>query len=121
MFGSDRTITTPFGITVFGSALVRAAPDVATIKCAVARLEQRPADAFAKAKHGAQAVQVRLRELGVTDFGTSRVSLAEERRYANGEQKFVGYVARIAFHIAVLDLDQIEGIVTAVVAAGANE
>jgi hypothetical protein len=55
MFG-NLTIEQPFGISVFGSALLRVSPDFATIRAAVTRLEEKPSEAFTKARKGAQAV-----------------------------------------------------------------
>ena len=42
------------GIRVFGSAVLRVAPDTASIVVAVSRTEQKPETAFAKAREGAQ-------------------------------------------------------------------
>lgn len=46
----------PDGITVFGSAIIRVAPDIANIVVAVTRVEKKPDAAFARAREGAKAV-----------------------------------------------------------------
>src|SRR5262245_23708420 len=94
MDGDAETRRTTPGVKVFGSAVVRVAPDTASIIVAVSRLEQKPEAAFSKAREGAQGVTAYLHKAGVKDFGSSRVTLSQEYRYTNGEQKFVGYRAR---------------------------
>jgi len=121
MFGSHQAIPAPFGITVFGSAVSTVAPDVASIRCAVSRVEEKPDKAFAAARKGAQSVQVTLAKLNVADFGASRITLAQKSRFINGEQKFAGYEARITFRAQVPALERVEQIVCALVDAGANE
>src|SRR6185295_365173 len=118
---TEQAIRTPFGITVFGSAVSRIAPDIASLRVSVARLEQKPAEAFAKAREGSQAVQECLRKARITEFGASRVTLAQQHRYIGGETKFVGYQAKVSFHVMLTELDRVEEVLTAVVAAGANE
>jgi uncharacterized protein YggE len=121
MYDLRQAITTPFGVTVFGSAISRVAPDLASVACAVSRLEQKPDKAFAEARKGAQSVQECLRRLKVVDFGASRVTLEQKHRFSNGENRFIGYEARIAFRVQVPELDRTEQVVCALVDAGANE
>ena len=122
MWGNpEQTIKAPFGITVFGSAMSRTAPDIASLNVSVTRLEQNPADAFAKVRQGSQAVQECLRHARISEFGASRVTLTQAHRYIGGENKFIGYQAKAAFHVTLTELDRIEEILTALVAAGANE
>ncbi len=54
-------------------------------------------------------------------MSTSRVSVSQTFRHTGGEQRFVGYTARIAFHVLLHDLDRMEDLVAGVVDAGANE
>jgi uncharacterized protein YggE len=117
----NQTITTPFGITVFGSALSRVAPDIALIKVSVTRLEPKPADAFAKARQGSQAVQDWLRKARINQFGASRVTLLAQNRFSGGENKFVGYQANVSFHVTLAELDRMEEVLTALIASGANQ
>jgi uncharacterized protein len=112
------------GITVFGSSTVRVSPDSASIIAAVSRSETGPAEAFAAAKAAAAGVQDFLKEQGVRNFSSSRITLAQEYRIVNQAEKSgptLGYKARIGFNIKVSDLDRVEGLVSGLVAAGANE
>ena len=121
MFEPGQAIRSPFGITVFGSAISRIAPDFATIRVSVGRVESKPANAFAEARKGSWKVQEFIQKAGIKDFGTSRLGLSEERRFLQGEQKFLGYAARVSFHVNLFDLDRVEDILTGLVDAGANE
>lgn len=112
---------TPSSVKVFGSAILRVAPDTASITIAVSRLEQKPKDAFVKARQGAEAVNACLQKAGVKEFGASRVSLAQEFKYTNNENRFAGYRARIGYSILLRDLDRVDAVLTELIDAGANE
>ncbi len=109
------------GVKVFGSAIVRVAPDTASILVAVWRLEQEPKAAFARAREAAQAASAFLRKAGVEDFGSSRAALSQEFRYTNGENRFAGYKARFGFNVIVREMDKVDALLTGLIAAGANE
>jgi len=109
------------GVKVFGSAVVRVAPDTASIVVAVARIEQKPEAAFTAARNGAQAVNVSLHKAGIKDFGSSRVTLSQEFRYNGGESRFIGYKAKIEFNIVLRELDKVDALLTGLIASGANE
>ena len=117
----EQAIKTPFGITVFGSAISRIAPDIASLKVSVTRLEQKPGEAFAKARQGSQTVQECLRKARISEFGASRLTLSQAHRYIGNENKFIGYQATVSFHIMLTELDRMEEILTDLVSAGANE
>ena len=121
MYSEEQTIRTPFGITAFGSAIVRIEPDVAVLHFAVARMEKRPKDAFENARKAARTVREFLSRSGISDVGSSRVTLSQEYQYSGGERRFTGYSARIGFSIVLSDLDRVEEILIGVVDAGANE
>jgi uncharacterized protein YggE len=108
-------------VRVFGSAVVRVAPDTASIVVAVSRIEPKPEPAFAKAREGAQAVNAFLHKSGIGDFGSSQVTLSAEFRYTNGENRFVGYKARIEFNVALRELAKMDSLLSGLIAAGANE
>lgn len=118
---TTTTIRVSNGIKVFGSSLVRVAPDIASILVAVSRLEQEPKDAFTNAHAGAKAVHDYLTSANITEVGSSRVTLTEEHRYDRGESHFAGYKARLGYSIVLRDLDRVEEIVIGLIAAGANE
>lgn len=120
MDGDADTKRTAHGVKVFGSAVVRVAPDTASIVVAVSRTEQKPDAAFAKAREGARGVTAYLHQAGVKDFGSSRVTLSQEFRYANGENKFVGYQAKIEFNVVLREMDRVDAVLSGLIAAGAN-
>lgn len=121
MWEHNLTIRKPFGLSVFGSALLKAAPDCASILASVSRLEQSPPDAFANARMAAQKVAEFLRKAKTPDVGTSRISLSQEFRYTGGESKFIGYQATVDFSIVIRELDRIEEVLSGLVESGANE
>jgi uncharacterized protein len=120
--GDDgNAIATTHGVRVFGSAVVRVTPDTASILVAVSRTEQKQEVAFAKAREAGQAVNAYLRKAGIKDFGSSRVTLSQEFRYANGENRFVGYQAKIGFNVVVREIDKVDALLSGLIAAGAND
>jgi uncharacterized protein len=121
MWENSLTIQQPFGISVFGAAQLKVAPDSALISAAVTRLEEKPADAFGKAKKSAKAVSDFLRSSGIGEFGTSRMTLLQESRFSNGEFRQLGYKVRVGFRVRVTALDRLEEIITGLIEAGANE
>ena len=121
MWNSSLAIDNPFGISVYGSAVMRVPPDLASITAAVTRLEKKPSEAFSNAKHGAHAVAEFLRGAGISDFGTSRISLFQESRLIAGEHKLLGYRASIGFTVELRALEKTEEIITGMVDSGANE
>jgi uncharacterized protein YggE len=120
MNGNVGLKQSPQGVRVFGSAVVRVAPDTASIVVAVSRTEQKPEAAFAKARDSAQGVTAYLHKAGIKDFGSSRVTLSQEFRYVNGESKFVGYQAKIEFNVFLREMDNVDSVLAGLIAAGAN-
>jgi len=121
MMDQAQLIQTPFGVAVFGSTLIRVAPDIVSLDFAVSRLEQHPKDAFRKVREAAQSVRKYLEEAKVGEVGTSRVNISQTFRFVNGEQKFLGYTAKISFHLLLRQLDQMEDLLSGIVDAGVNE
>jgi uncharacterized protein len=121
MNGNSMTITHPFGISTFGSALLRVSPDSATIRAAITRLEDKPSDAFAKARKAAQVVTGFLRKAQIKESGLSRISLSQQYRFLNNERRPIGYLARIGLTVIISQLDHTEEIVSGLVDAGADE
>lgn len=121
MYEEDKPNDLKPGVRVFGSAVVRVAPDTASIVVAVSRIELKPESAFAKAREGAQAVNKYLHQTGMTDFGSSRLTLSQEFRYNSGENKFVGYKAKIEFNVVLREMDRVDTLLSGLIAAGANE
>jgi uncharacterized protein YggE len=120
MGGDADTVPTMRGVKVFGSAVVRVVPDIASIVVAVSRLEQKPEAAFSKTRDGAQGVAAYLHKAGVKDFGSSRVTLSQEFRYTNGVNKFAGYQAKIEFNVLLQEMDRVDAVLSGLIDAGAN-
>ena len=121
MFQPQQAINTPFGVTVFGSAINRVPPDLVSIRGSVSALEQTPPEAFSKAKKAAHEVQDYLQRLKIAEFGVSRAALTRQLRFVQNAQQFAGYEARISFQISMKDLDRADEIAEGLVAAGMNE
>lgn len=120
MYGT-QLVQEPFGISVFGSSIIRVEPDVASLNFAVSRLEQHPRDAFRAARDGTESVRAYLDQAEVEDVGSSRIALSQSFRHTTRGREFEGYLARVAFHVLLHDLDRTEEILTGIVDAGANE
>jgi uncharacterized protein len=121
MSDAQSLVRTQGGVKVFGSSLVRVAPDRALILVAISCVEKKPKDAFANARRAAQAVHACLQQAGIKDFGASRVTLSQQFRYASGENRFVGYQAKIGYSVMLHDLEHIEDLLANLIGAGANE
>ncbi len=116
-----QLIQNPFGISVFGSAIVRIEPDVVSLNFAVARLQPHPKEAFGDVRKAAQDVRKYLADAKVSEVGSSRVTIAQTFRFISGEQKFMGYTARVGFQVLLHQLDRMEEILAGIVDAGVNE
>jgi uncharacterized protein len=121
MWENSLTIQDPFGISVFGSALIKTPPDLVSIQAAVARTEGTPSAAFSKVRKLAHDVKDFLQRSHTEEFGMSQMTLAPEFTFAGGQRKFVGYTARISFRIILRSLDRTEDLVSGLVDAGAAE
>jgi uncharacterized protein len=117
----EQLIQTPFGINVFGSALIRVDPDVVSLNFAVSRLHQHPKEAFQDVKKASQNVRKYLEQAKVGEIGISRVSISQTFRYISNDNKFVGYTAKMGFHVLLRQLDTLEDVVSGIVDAGTNE
>ena len=116
-----QSITNPLGLSVFGSALLRVAPDVADITVSVSSLHAKPVEAFDKTKKRARAVRSFLESANVGDVQSSRTSLYQEWEGYSNKRVRGDYVARVTFNVILDDLDRVEEVVSGVVEAGVNE
>ena len=121
MYDVINSVPTAHGVRVFGSAVLRVAPDTASIVVAVSRVEPLPDSAFARARDAAQAINTYLHKAGVKEFGSSRMNLAQQYRFSNGESHFLGYQAKIGFNVVLREMDRVDGLLTGLIKAGANE
>lgn len=121
MYGMSQIIQHPYGISTFGSAIIRVAPDIASLRFTVSRIEKNPTEAFKTTREFAKKVKEYLKRAEIHDVGSSRITLSQEYRYSDGENQFIGYAAKVVFHVVLHDLDLVEEILIGVVDAGTNE
>jgi uncharacterized protein YggE len=112
----------PWGVSAYGTAVVRARPDVVRARFKVTRTEQTPSAAFAVASDAVTAVREALRQHGVPDSAVdrSRLGLASSWTYGT-TREFAGYVCEASFSVESTALDNVQPLLVDVVAAGANE
>jgi len=109
------------GVKVFGSAILRVEPDVASLQFGVTRQAKQPKDAFRETHQAVKEVRAYLSHAGAGEVASSRITLARTFEYVNQRQQPTGYSARVAFNVLLSDLDRMEEILVGVVDAGANE
>jgi uncharacterized protein YggE len=109
------------GVKVFGSAILRVEPDVASLQFAVSRQAKQPRDAFHQTHQAVRGVRTYLAQAGAGDVAASRITLSRTYEHSSGRQQPTGYAARVGFNILLSDLDRMEEILIGVVDAGANE
>jgi len=117
---ASQAIRSPQGISVFGSALLRVAPDVVSLSFSATRLQKKPDAAFKEARAAAASIRTFLDSAGIKDVRASRISLSQHWTYANNTRRSDGYIASAAFSLLLDDLDRLEPVLSGVVAAGAN-
>jgi uncharacterized protein len=108
------------GITCFGSAVVRVAPDFASMTIEVGNVESNPKTAFAKTKEAAKKLNKFLQTWEKIDSRSSQVALREEQEYVNNRWKHVGYRASIQFHVIIKEVNQLEDIISGAVETGVD-
>ena len=116
-----QSIKNPIGLNVFGSALIRVAPDVASVNLSVTATQKNPKGAFEEARKNARSVREYFASAMVNDVQSSRIMLSQEWNYSGGSRQRQGYTARVTFNVVLNDLDRIEEIICGAVDAGANE
>lgn len=110
------------GVKVFGSAVLRVEPDVASLKFAVSRQGKVPKDAFQETHKAVKGVRAYLNQAGAAgDVAASRITLTRTFEYKDGRQQPTGYSAKVAFNVLLSDLARMEDLLIGVVDAGANE
>src|SRR5215469_7971733 len=118
-----QAIETPFGVTVFGSTVLRTEPDLAEVELGVGRIDQTAAKAFDLTRQGVAAVRESLRASGLPDESVevARVTLESVYDGYGPDRKFLGYLASVRFRFVITALDELEAMLSAAVAAGAND
>jgi uncharacterized protein YggE len=118
-----QAIEAPFGVTVFGSTVLRTEPDLAEIELGVGRIDQTAEKAFKATQEGVTAVRRSLRASGLPDESVevARVTLESAYDGFGPSRKFVGYKAFVRFRLVITALDNLEATLSAAVSAGAND
>jgi uncharacterized protein YggE len=109
------------GVKVFGSAILRVEPDVASLQFAVGRQAKQPKDAFRETHQAVKGVRAYLGQVKAGDVAASHITLARTFEYVNNRQQPAGYYAKVSFNVLLTDLDRMEEVLVGVVDAGANE
>jgi uncharacterized protein len=117
----EQLIQSPFGISVFGSSLVRVEPDIVALNFVVSSLQKHPKDAFQDVRKASHDVREYLDKAKVDEIDTSRVSITQSFRYISGVQEFIGYTAKVGFHVLLRQIEKMEDVLSGIVDAGVNE
>jgi uncharacterized protein YggE len=116
-----QTIVRPHDVTVFGSGLTRTEPDRALIQLEVRQTELEPTNALDATRDRVKAVREALARatIDTSQIETSRVAIHEEWEHHPVTKKS-GYAASITLRVRVHDVELVEPVLIAVVAAGAS-
>lgn len=117
---SNQSIPNPYGLTVFGSSVIRVEPDVVAVHFQVSRIDPRTDQAFALAHDAVQKIQTYLRSLETVEVSVSQVTLKEHTVYNNGVHEFKGYQSSVNFSVILRDLNHLEALIKGIIEAGAN-
>jgi uncharacterized protein YggE len=109
------------GVKVFGSAVLRVEPDLASVQFVVARQAKQPKDAFHLTQQVVKDVRAYLGQVRAGDVASSRITLSRAYEYVNQRQQPTGYSANVAFNVVLSDLDRMEEVLAGVVEAGVSE
>jgi uncharacterized protein YggE len=117
----DQVIARPHGVTVFGSGLTRTEPDRALIELEVRRTELEPGNALDATRESVKAVREALTRsmIDTRQIETSRVGVYEDWEH-HPVKKMLGYAASVTLRVRVHDVELVEPVLIAVVAAGAS-
>jgi uncharacterized protein YggE len=108
-------------IKVFGSAVLRVEPDIASLRFAVGREAKLPKDAFRETHQAVKSVRAYLSQIRAGDMAASHLSLTRTLEYINNRQQPTGYSAKVSFNLLLSDLGRMEEVLVGVIDAGANE
>lgn len=115
-----QEITHPVGITVFGSSTLRVEPDFVSLNLSVSHLTEKPQDAFREVHLATQKVREFFSQAQVHDVAASQITLSRDSRYVNGEEKFLGYRAKMEVNIILTFLDRLEAVILGAMENGVN-
>jgi uncharacterized protein YggE len=117
-----QAISHPHGVTVFGSAQVRAEPDRAVLRFAAEYIAETPGDSFAHTNAAVARLRALLAREGIADadVNTSRVTLEQTFAGYADTRRFLGFTSAVAFDVVVDALDRVEDLLVALVEHGAS-
>jgi len=118
----NQSIQRPHGVNAFGSCLLRAMPDYASVRFSVNQIAPHPKDAFEAARTAAKSVRDYVRSAGIADgdVAASSTTLVEAFSADYQNRKKIGYQATVIFHVLLRDLGKLEALLSGVVDAGAD-
>jgi uncharacterized protein YggE len=118
----DATIQAPWGVSAYGAASVKAAPDLVRIRLAVERIEPSPKEAFEAGQANVAALRSVLRGHDIPDaaVSASRLRLSSAWEGYGKDRQFLGYKCEATFTIESGNLDGLQQLLIDVVAAGVN-
>lgn len=116
----QQAIQQAVGITVFGSSLMRAEPDLASIQLSVTRLEEEPGNAFRATREAVRSVKQALHQLRVPERDIELSRIGMQSAVDHRTDRLLGYEAETTIRILVRDLNTVEPLLIAVVDAGAH-
>lgn len=119
----QQMLQSPWGISVYATASVKAAPDLVRIRFKVSRSEMDATEAFTLVNDDVRAVREVLRRHGVADSAVDRSQLKLETdwRWENDERRFVGYQCSAAFTIESRRLDDVQQLLIELISAGGKQ
>lgn len=117
---SDQSIPNPYGLTVFGSSIIRVEPDVVAVHFQVSRIDLRTDQAFALVHDAVQNIQTYLHTIDAIEVSVSQVTLKEHTVYNNGVHEFKGYQSTVNFSVILRNLSHLEALLKGIIEAGAN-
>jgi uncharacterized protein len=109
------------GVKVFGSAVLRVEPDLASLQFGVSRQAKQPKDAFRETHQAVKVVRAFLSKAMSGEVAASLITLSRTTEYVSGRHQPTGYSARVSFNVLLTNLDSMEDVLVGVVDAGANE
>ena len=118
---NNQFITRPFGVSTYGSAIIRIEPDFASLNFAVRHVAKQPAEAYRQADENARNVRDYLLSSKIVELASSKPSLDESHRFEGNKPVFDGYRASIQFRTFVRDLTRLTEITIGIIEAGVNQ
>lgn len=119
---TEQAIRQPFGVTTYGSAVIRVDPDIASIRFFVSNTADHPREAFTAVRESSKKVFDYLDVIDAKkEIGTSQITLQQVWEHLGSKRKFIGYSGIVGFHVLLYDLSQLENFLIGIVDSGAQE